>query len=223
MRLRQVIKRTTAFSLIALAAVGAYEAFAVWRAETRTHEILAAYKAKPQPVSLSQLTPRQKAILLSVEDPGFYQHNGVDFASPGQGMTTITQALVKFLYFERFRAGFAKIEQSLIARYVLNRHLPKDEQLALFINHAYLGERDGKVVRGFATAAEAYFGKPFAHLSEEEYVGLVGMLISPDALRPDKHPDAYAERLARIRSLLDGKCHPTGVFDPFYEACSSRS
>ena len=118
-----------------------------------------------------------------------------------------------------FQKGFAKIEQSLIASFVLDRHLGKDQQLALFLNQAYFGEAGGKSIRGFDEAARTYFGKPLSDLSEDEFIGLVGMLIGPNELRPDTA--AYKERVGRIKNLLTGKCQPTAVFDPYYEACST--
>jgi membrane carboxypeptidase/penicillin-binding protein len=222
MNFRRILWLALAAVSTALLGIAVWEAYAVWRAESRTADILAAWQAKPQPLALASLSPEQKEILLKVEDPGFYGHSGVDVSSPGQGMTTITQGLVKLLYFDPFRPGFAKIEQSLIARFALNRHLSKDRQLALFINHAYLGAHRGRQIHGFTEASLAYFGKPFDALSRDEYIGLVGMLIGPNEFRPD-NPGAYNERVARIKALLAGQCKPTGVFDPHYDGCASRS
>ena len=99
-------------------------------------------------------------------------------------MTTITQALMKLLYFDRFKPGFAEIEQNLVARFVLDRRLTKEQQLNLFLNLAYLGHRDDREVCGFADAARVYFGRSFVDLTDEEYTGIVGMLISPNGLQP---------------------------------------
>ena len=100
-------------------------------------------------------------ILLKIEDPAFYEHEGLDFKSLGQGMTTLSQALVKRLYFEKFKPGFAKIEQSLIARFVLHKHFSKDEQLRLFLNLGYFGTLAGEEIIGFSQAAKVYYDKPF--------------------------------------------------------------
>jgi membrane carboxypeptidase/penicillin-binding protein len=53
--------------------------------------------------------------LLTVEDPHFYTHDGIDASTPGAGITTITQGLVKLYYFHPFKPGIAKLRQSLIA------------------------------------------------------------------------------------------------------------
>ncbi len=215
--------RGTMWVLLALSiGVLSWESYRVARAEMRTAQVLAEWRAKPRPLELSDLTDEQKGILLAIEDPAFYTHNGLDFSSPGQGLTTITQSLVKFLYFERFTPGFAKIEQSLIARLVLNRHMSKDEQLDLFINQAYFGQREGNEVRGFGMAAQSYFGKRFGELTRDEYIGLVAMLIGPNAVRPDR-PKAYSERVGRIKALLAGKCMPDGLLDAYLEGCKQQA
>lgn len=220
MVLLRLLKYIAVSVVCAVVGIVIYETYAVWDAERRTEAVLETWLSKPQPVSLGDLSPEQKRILLAVEDPGFYGHKGVDFGTPGQGMTTITQALVKFLYFDAFKPGFAKIEQTLIARFVLNRHLSKDQQLTLFINHAYLGQADGRQILGFADGAMTYFNKPFGKLESKEFIGLVAMLIGPNAIRPDK-PVPYNARVARIVALLAGQCKPSGIFDATYEECTS--
>lgn len=220
MTIKRILRGVLVVMTLSIGLLAAYEAYALWRAESRTDDILAAALSKPQQISLAQLSAEQKDILLKVEDPGFYEHSGVDLSSPGQGMTTITQALVKLLYFDPFKPGFAKIEQSLIARFVLNRHLTKDQQLSLFINQAYFGNVGGRTLRGFADASATYFGKPFESLSRDEYIGLVGMLIGPNALQPEANSDAFNDRVHRIKALLDGKCAPVGLLDPLFRACA---
>jgi len=86
---------------------------------------------------LNELSPRQIEILLTVEDPQFYHHKGVDLRTPGAGLTTITQSLVKKLYFREFKPGIRKIKQTLIVRYALDPLIPKDDQLLMFINMHY--------------------------------------------------------------------------------------
>jgi membrane carboxypeptidase/penicillin-binding protein len=131
--------------------------------------IAEAWQRYGKRLTLSNLSPDRRRVLLAVEDPAFFRHHGVDLYTPGAGMTTITQGLVKLLYFpDGFTQGIAKIRQTLIAEYALDALVSKDEQLELFLNMAYVGRKNGKTVHGFASAAQAYFGKEFAALSETE-------------------------------------------------------
>ena len=207
---------TTALLLVLLAS---YESYRVWVAHEKTPRLLQQYKQENLSLKAENLSNEQMDIILMVEDHGFYNHNGLDFSSPGQGMTTITQGLTKYMYFEKFNPGFAKLEQSLIAWLVLNKNFSKQHQLEIMLNHAYLGKNNDQKIRGFEQAAAVYFGKPFAELDEQEFLGLVGMLIGPDNLHPQKNKSQYEQRVARIKNMLSGKCSPTGVYDPYYEAC----
>lgn len=193
----------------------AYEGFAVARAHAKTPEVLAL----PRPLKLDQVSLDRQAALLTVDDPNFYGHNGLDFGTPGQGNTNLTQALVKRFYFERFRPGFLKIEQMLIARFVLSPAASKRDQLELFYNYAYLGRKDGRDVIGFAAAARAWFGRDYAALDEDQYLALVAMLIAPDRLDPVRHAKENADRVRRIKTLLAARCRPLDKDDLWYRSC----
>lgn len=202
--------------LTLLIAVIAYEGYAVTRAHARTPEVLAL----PRPLTLDRVSPDRQAALLTVDDPNFYGHNGLDFATPGQGNTNLTQSLVKRFYFKRFRPGFQKIEQMLIARYVVTPAISKRDQLELFYNYAYFGSVRGREVIGFPAAARAYFGREFAALDERQYLALVAMLIAPNALDPLRHPRENAERVQRIQALLEARCRPADRGDIWYAGCA---
>jgi membrane carboxypeptidase/penicillin-binding protein len=201
--------------LVLLLAFVAYEGFAVARAHAKTPQVLAL----PRPLKLDQVSLDRQAALLTVDDPNFYGHNGLDFGTPGQGNTNLTQSLVKRFYFERFRPGFLKIEQMLIARFVLSPAASKRDQLELFYNYAYLGRKDGRDVIGFPAAARAWFGRDYTTLDEDQYFALVAMLIAPDRLDPIRHPGENAERVRRIKALLAARCRPLDKDDLWYRSC----
>jgi membrane peptidoglycan carboxypeptidase len=136
-------------------------------------------------------------------------------------MTTITQALVKRFYFEHFRKGFPKIEQSLIARFVLDPAMSKNAQLQAYLNFTSFGTNDGRKVIGFADAARTYYGREFARLSDHEFISLVAMLMAPNALEPARHKAANDDRVRRIEAMLAGKCEPTGLRDVTYVNCAA--
>jgi len=151
-------------------------------------------------------------ILLKIEDPKFRKHHGVDLATPGAGMTTITQGLTKLLYFPGgFHKGIAKIRQTLIAEYALDQLVSKDEQLELYLNVTFFGSVNGQPVHGLAAASVAYFNKPFRKLSDDEFIALIGMTISPNTLKPGTANSAT--RVARIKRYLAGEVAPASVLD----------
>ena len=158
----------------------------------------------------------------TVEDPGFYDHNGVDLSTPGAGMTTITQGLIKIHYFENFKPGIAKYKQSVLAL-VLDSRLTKEQQLLLFLNTARLGNLERKKVRGFGSAAEAYFSKPFHQLDRGEFISLVAMLVGPNQYNVAANPAKNAERAARIEAILSGECVAKGVSDVYYTECTPKA
>ena len=166
-------------------------------------------------VHLSDLSPKRKAALLAIEDPTFTRHHGVDLATPGAGMTTLTQGLVKLLYFPNgFHQGIAKIRQTLIAQYALDAIVSKDNQLLLFLNICYLGNKHGQEIHGYANAAKIYFEKEFSDITEDEFLSLVAMHIGPNSLKPGSSQNR--ERVKRIKMYLSGKYQPVGVLDVDY-------
>lgn len=195
-----------------------YEGLAVARARAATPAVLA--RAATGELPLSSLSRQRIDMLLTVEDPGFYRHRGVDFSTPGQGRTTLTQALVKRFYFDDFQPGFAKIEQSLIAWLVLDPAMTKPQQLSAFVNHASFGHFGGRHIVGFAHAARTYYDSEFSALSEGQFLGLVAMLMGPNKLDPIRRAEANTERVARLEALLAGRCKPAGWSDVTYGACA---
>ena len=216
---RRRIGRVLGFAVLGvLAALAAYELFALYRAWQATPQVLAA--AAQGEIKIGDVDRRRLAMLVKVEDPGFYRHRGIDFSTPGAGMTSITQSLVKRFYFDDFQPGFAKLEQSLIARFVLDPAMPKDAQLEAYLNHSHFGWRAGRPVRGLAAAARTYYGLEVAQLSDRQFLSLVAMLMSPRDYHPLYRRAANAERVRRIEAMLAGRCAPRGLRDVALEACA---
>ena len=203
--------------VLALMAAAAYYANEVRGARDATPALVAqAWQRYGAGLKVTDLSADRQALLLAIEDPAFYRHRGVDLETPGAGMTTITQGLVKLLYFpEGFRQGLPKIRQTLIARYALDPLVSKKEQMELFLNMSYLGNVKGQAVHGYAAAAQAYFGKPFAQLTDEEFLSLVAMHIAPDRLKPGTPENA--RRVQRIHAYLSGRYRPASVLDVDYD------
>jgi membrane carboxypeptidase/penicillin-binding protein len=193
--------------------IAGYYGVEIFRARAYTQNVLIpSWTSTSFALPLKDVSDRQIDILLAVEDPAFYHHNGIDLRTPGAGLTTITQALVKILYFESFKPGIAKIKQSLLAVFVLNALISKDDQLQLFFNHCRLG----KGTSGFTDAAQRYYGKSFHELTEDEYIALVAMVIAPYTFNVRDYPERNTERTARIKKLLTGDYVPKGLCDLSY-------
>jgi membrane peptidoglycan carboxypeptidase len=203
--------------LVSLAGTVAYYGNEVRVARAETGAVVAqAWRVHGKRLSFADLTPARRDLLLAVEDPAFFSHRGVDLHTPGAGMTTITQGLVKLLYFPGgFRQGIAKIRQTLIAQYALDAQVSKQDQLDLLLNIAYLGSKDGRAVHGFAEAAQAYYGRDFAQLSDREFQSLVAMLIAPNRYVPGS--PAHAERMRRLDAYLAGRYRPASLLDVEYD------
>ena len=218
-RRRRIAWRYLALApLLLLAALVLYELFAIHRARQATPEVLAA--AAEGELKIGDVPKRRLNMLLKVEDPGFYRHRGVDFSTPGAGMTSITQSLVKRFYFDNFEPGFAKLEQSLIARFVLHPAMSKQAQLQAYLNHSHFGAVRGRRVVGFADAARTFYGREFGDLTDRQFLGLVAMMMAPRTYDPLREPQANAERVSRIEAMLAGRCAPQGLRDVALHACA---
>lgn len=216
--MKRVLRYIGIAALGALALTCVYYINTVWQARNATPAIFENLKTSGQlQLKLEDFPAGWLDDLLKVEDPNFYGHNGVDLSTPGAGITTITQGMVKYLYFEHFKPGVAKLRQSLIAIFAVNALIPKDEQLTVFVNTAWLGTQKGKPVRGFEAAAGAYFNKSFRDLTHDEFLELVAMVIGPEQFHVERYPERNAERVSRIKRLLAGEYKPTGLMDLYYD------
>lgn len=194
-----------------------YYLWAIFDARSNTQSYVAvAYSKWGDTVDVSEVGSERIGLLLAVEDPTFFKHRGVDLGTPGAGMTTLTQGLVKLLYFPNgFKQGLAKIRQTLIAQHALDALVSKDEQLRLFLNIAYFGTENGKPIHGFDSASKIYFGKGISELTNQEFLSLIAMFIGPNNLKPGT--DENQRRVESIQAFLAGKIIPASVLDVEYE------
>ncbi len=218
-------------ALIGLVLVSAYLAgAAIWSLASVNQVAEYAISA-----SGAHLSARQTEILLRIEDPTFFSHQGLSVGK-GQGFATISSAVARdgFLY-DVHLAGIKGTLQSLYRRVfecckqvdlgrdvmalVLNAHLSKERQLAAYVSRVYMGTSDGTQIRGLPQAASTYFGKPLDQLADEEFAGLVAMIKAPNYFHPVKNRPAYDLRVARVNAVLSGKCVPSGWFDTAFTQC----
>jgi monofunctional biosynthetic peptidoglycan transglycosylase len=194
----------------------------------------------PRLLDLRSLPDGTVDILLRVEDPTFRKHHGIDPFAAGQGRVTISRALVRMLYLDRYDlsgiAGGLQGMYRLVNRVggpvdlgpdvmapVVDARLGKTRQLQLYLQHVYMGKHGSRQIYGFPDAARAYFGKDARQLSRREVVTLVAMMVGPNRFHPVRRRDALAERVRRIERLLRGACRPRGMRDVYYAGCATAA
>lgn len=138
--------------------------------------------------------------MLAAEDKRFFEHRGVDLLALSRavfgnvrhgritsGASTITQQLVK-ISDPRPRTFSAKIVEAARALR-LEQLWTKEEILEAYFNRIDFGNLNV----GIAAAADYYFGKPLADLSDAEAAFLAGLPKNPHRLNPH-HSLASAKR-----------------------------
>lgn len=166
----------------------------------------------------SGLSDDHLAILLTVEDPDFANHYGVDFSTPGAGATTITQSASKRFAFAKFQPGIGKIRQTGYA-VGLESRLSKEQILALWLDTLEMGDGPDGWMTGFYTASSKIYGRSPAGLTNTEFTRLVAVLISPASYQLLDIDDALDERVTRIGHLVAGSCAPEGLGDVWLDGC----
>ncbi len=149
-------------------------------------------------VPLEKIPPEVAKIFVGCEDPMFYEHHGVDFKEIFRafvqnirkrqfiyGGSTITQQLIKNIYFAFDRSFRRKLVEMFIALYIeLRGLLSKDEILELYLNCVQMGP----YVFGLAEAAHYYFRKTADKLTLNQAIILATVLPSPRWRRPIEMP-----------------------------------
>ncbi|HEX8679862.1 MAG TPA: penicillin-binding protein 1C [Chthoniobacterales bacterium] len=154
--------------------------------------------------------------VLAAEDKRFFRHRGVDWFATARalanglthgritsGASTITQQLVKIS--ERGpRTFWRKAKEALQARR-LEQVWSKEQILCAYLNRVDFGNLN----IGLASAADYYFGKPVADLSEAEAALLAGLPRNPRKLNP--HVDR--DRAQRRQQLVLRRMQENGALD----------
>lgn len=223
MQAKRILKLCSRLILVSAAILLLYFALLVMWARSATPRLVRnALKDPNIRLQLTDIKRSQIDAILRIQDPGFYNHHGFDFSTAGTGSTTISQAMVKHLYYDNFKPGFHKIGQTLIARFAFDAMTPKDSILKIFINRVFLGNQNGKQVFGFASASENYFQKQFSQLNTDEFLSLLAMIRSPETYHILRNPKPNHDRVERIKKVLSGSYIPKDNSDWQYEGIQSN-
>ena len=181
------------------------------QAERRIEALLAhrKYSKRYAFVPLGRISLELQHAAIAAEDGRFYQHHGIDWlelrkvvasdleeGKLGRGGSTITQQLVKNLFFTTRRSILRKgIEFSLapLAELILS----KPRILELYLNVIEWGPG----VFGAEAAARSYYSIPAARVGREQAARLAAIIPSPLRWRPGRMDDYSAEILARMSRM----------------------
>lgn len=165
-------------------------------------------KEKRQVITLNQVSPYMINAVLAAEDHSFYQHKGISPVgilraavaniSAGravQGGSTLTQQLVKNLFYEKSsRTIPLKVAEGIVAQEI-ERKYSKEKILEIYLNQIYFGNG----AYGIEQAANIYFAKKAIELNISEAAFLAGIIKSPSYLGDKKHLN---KALARQKIII---------------------
>lgn len=152
---------------------------------------------------------------VAIEDKSFYNHPGVDFSAlvraalstisghGVQGGSTLTQQLIKQLYFSdeaasANRGGIARKVKELILSIELEKMYSKEQIITMYLNESPYGGRRN----GIESAAQTYFGKSAKDLNLAESALLAAIPNNPAVLNP-YNEYGNEDLIARQHKVLD--------------------
>lgn len=160
-------------------------------------------------VPLSRISTELQHAVIAAEDGRFYEHFGVDWqqielvaeearetGEVPRGASTITQQLVKNLYFTTHRNPVRKVVEWGLAP-LAELLMGKQRILEIYLNVAEWGPG----IYGAEAAAKHHYGTTAARLSRDQAARLAAILPSPLRRRPARMDRYSGIILARMRQM----------------------
>lgn len=157
---------------------------------------------KRAPIQIKEVPEHVIHAFLAAEDHQFFTHSGISIKGSirsalvnithgriVQGASTITQQLVKLLFFNAQRTFKRKIKEQIFALLV-EQQFTKEQILETYLNHIYLGCG----IYGIEAAAQRFWGKSARDVNIEEAAILAGIVRSPENYCPFNNPQATTRR-----------------------------
>jgi penicillin-binding protein 1B len=152
--------------------------------------------------------------LIGVEDQRYLDHFGVDLKSLframltnlktmkyTQGGSTISQQLVKNLFFTNEKTFSRKLKEMIVSIYIETK-FPKEKILEAYLNEVHWGALQGIKMKGVMAASLFYFGKKPADISSFEGAILIGLLKGPGYFHPLRKIERLQERAEVVYKKL---------------------
>jgi monofunctional glycosyltransferase len=169
----------------------------------------AEYRKRYSFVPLNRISADLQHAVIAAEDGRFYEHHGIDWkqvqvvmeesretGEVSRGASTITQQLVKNLFFTTHRNPLRKAAEYVLAP-LADVILGKRRVLELYLNVVEWG--DG--VFGAEGAARVYYGIPAARVGREQAARLAACLPAPRRRKPARMDRYSGQILTRMRQM----------------------
>ncbi len=147
---------------------------------------------------------------LATEDHKFYEHHGLSFRGifrslfvnmyhgrKVQGASTITQQLVRLLFFDAKKTFVRKVKEQIFALLV-EFQFTKNQILETYLNHVYFGHG----IYGVQAAAKRFWNKNVQDLALDEVAVLAAMVRSPNNYSPIASPEKSQKRRNVVLRLM---------------------
>lgn len=154
------------------------------------------------PIHLMHLPVYVIQAFVAAEDHTFFEHHGISWRGIVrsffinlyhwrfvQGASTITQQLVKLLFFDSKKTVSRKIREQLLA-VLVERQYSKEQILETYLNHVYFGCG----IYGIEAASQRFWNKPASQLAIHEAALLAAIVKSPGNYCPLLYPLSAQKR-----------------------------
>lgn len=161
-------------------------------------------------ITLDKLPAHVIEAFLSAEDWQFFSHGGISYRGIArsvlvnlyhgrkvQGASTITQQLVKLLFFDLQKTFSRKIKEQLYAL-IIEQQFTKQQILEIYLNHLYFGCG----IYGIEAACQRFWGTSAQAITVDQAAALAGIIKNPATYCPLLHPTLCEQRRNVVLSSM---------------------
>jgi penicillin-binding protein 1A len=167
-----------------------------------------------EPIPLEKMPVHLRNAFIAAEDWQFFSHAGISWKGiirslitniihikKVQGASTITQQLIKLLFFDSNKTFTRKIKEQIYA-ILAERQFTKEQILQTYLNHVYFGHG----IYGVEAASQRFWGKHAQALTIDESATLAAVIRSPGNYTPILYPLSAQRR----RNIILGSMKKLG-------------
>lgn len=161
-------------------------------------------------VSIHDMPKHVIQAFIAAEDHTFFDHVGLSlkgivrslfvnlyYGKKMQGASTITQQLIRLLFFNAKKTFVRKIKEQVFALLV-ERQCTKEQILEIYLNHVYFGYG----IYGVNAAAKRFWNIPISQVSVDQAAILAAIMRSPAHYSPLSAQDASKRRRDHILNWM---------------------